>query len=438
MICNHFLTRAQSLQPSCHTTIAVRARQTWRTPTALIEHKHNYGLNRPEYLGVRQLSMQHTARIQKNNIKLRANGFQSLLKLLYSSLKAHSIFFALIAVYVAGAIWATTFVGDNVNYKLPPSSFAAPFIVYLLPILLLAIVTMRFGRLALYVKPKHPISALVKDLKEFLSSSPRLANGLPILIAMIVFIHYFTFVKASLPAIAPFSWDTTFMEWDKWLHFGMHPWQILQPILGYPIVTFAINVIYHLWFIIMWMIWCWLAFAVKNSPLRMQFFLSFMLIWMIGGSLFAISLSSAGPVYYSAIGLSPNPYADLLTYLQEANNSFPIWALDVHKALWDGYTGKLDKFIGISAMPSLHNATALLFAFVGWRTNRTAGIALTIFAGFILIGSVHLAWHYAIDAYLGFIIAGVIWLFSGWFARWYLKTPVNASYAKALAAHETK
>jgi len=294
--------------------------------------------------------MHPTTAIKQSHIKSLASGFRSFLKLLYSSLKVHSIFFALIAVYVTGAYWAMTFVGDNVNYKLPPSSIAAPFVIYLLPILLLAIVTMRFGRLALYVRPKHPIPALYNDLKEYLSSSARLANGLPILVAMLVFVHYFTLVKASLPAIAPFSWDTTFMEWDKWLHFGIHPWQILQPILGYPIVTFAINVIYHLWFIVMWVIWCWLAFSVKNSPLRVQFFLSFMLVWMIGGSVFAMSLSSAGPVYYSAIGLSPNPYADLLTYLQEANNSFPIWALDVHKMLWDGYSGKLDNFIGISAM----------------------------------------------------------------------------------------
>lgn len=170
----------------------------------------------------------------------------------------------------------------------------------------------------------------------------------------------------------------------------------------------------------------------------MQFFLSFLLIWMIGGSVFAMSFSSAGPVYYAAIGLGPDPYAGLLAYLQEANNSFPIWALDVHKALWDGYTGKLETFVGISAMPSLHNATALLFALVGWRTNRIAGIALTIFAGFILLGSVHLAWHYAIDAYLGFILTGIIWLLSGWFLRWYLQTPSSVSYAKMLAAHEVK
>lgn len=382
--------------------------------------------------------MQQTDIIRQSDTDFRSRGFRSLPKLFYASFKVHSIFFALVALYAAGAYWATTFVGENVNFKAPTSSFSTPFIAYLLPILLLAIVTMRFGRLVIYVRPKHPISALFKDLKEYLSSSARLANGLPILIAMLIFIEYFTQIKASIPAITPFSWDATLMEWDKWLHFGMHPWQILQPILGYPIVTFAINVIYHLWFIIMWVIWCWLAFAVKNTPLRMQFFLSFLLIWMIGGSLFAMSFSSAGPVYYAAIGLGPDPYAGLLAYLQEANNSFPIWALDVHKALWDGYTGKLETFVGISAMPSLHNATALLFALVGWRTNRIAGIALTIFAGFILLGSVHLAWHYAIDAYLGFILTGIIWLLSGWFLRWYLQTPSSVSYAKMLAAHEVK
>ena len=391
-----------------------------------------------EVLGVAPLSMQSITAGQPDKAKTAANGLRSFLTLLYASIKVHGIFLAFLAIYIPGTYWATSFIGENVSYKPHSSSFSAPFVIYLLPILLLAIVTMRFGRLALYVKPKHPISALAKDLKQYLSSSTRLANGLPILAIMLVFIHHFTSMKASIPAIVPFSWDATFMEWDKWLHFGMHPWQILQPILGYPIVTFAVNVLYHLWFIIMWMIWCWFAFAAKNSHLRMQFFVAFMLTWMIGGSVFAMSLSSAGPVYYSALGLSPDPYADLLTYLKQADNIFPIWALDVHQSLWDGYVGKLDKYLGISAMPSLHNATALLFAFVGWRTNRIAGIALTIFAIFIFIGSVHLAWHYAIDAYLGYIIAGVIWLISGWVARWYMRRPASRAYAKAFAAFHAK
>ena len=68
---------------------------------------------------------------------------------------------------------------------------------------------------------------------------------------------------------------------------------------------------------------------------------------------------------------------------------------------------------GISAMPSMHVALATLFALVGWRTNRWVGIATTLFAVIIQIGSVHLGWHYAIDGYAGAVGMIVIWLLVG-------------------------
>jgi hypothetical protein len=73
--------------------------------------------------------------------------------------------------------------------------------------------------------------------------------------------------------------------------------------------------------------------------------------------------------------------------------------------LWDSYTGKVYPYLGISAFPSMHNALAALLALVAWRMHRVLGIMMTIFAGLILLGSVHLAWHYAVDSYAGILIA---------------------------------
>ncbi len=66
------------------------------------------------------------------------------------------------------------------------------------------------------------------------------------------------------------------MELDSWMHFGYQPWEILQPVLGYAPVTFLMNLVYNTWFIVMWTIFIWQAFAARPSTLRLRFFISFL------------------------------------------------------------------------------------------------------------------------------------------------------------------
>ena len=61
----------------------------------------------------------------------------------------------------------------------------------------------------------------------------------------------------------------------------------------------------------------------------------------------------------------------------------------------------------------MHVIVAVLVAFLGWRHDRRVGMALWGFAGMIVIGSVHLAWHYAVDAVAGIALAWVFWRVAG-------------------------
>jgi membrane-associated phospholipid phosphatase len=90
----------------------------------------------------------------------------------------------------------------------------------------------------------------------------------------------------------------------------------------------------------------------------------------------------------------------------------------VQDTLWQSYTqGGL--VAGISAMPSMHNATALLLALVGARIDWRLGILLWIHCALIFIGSIHLAWHYAVDNYVGWAIALACWWLARPVARWW-------------------
>jgi hypothetical protein len=72
---------------------------------------------------------------------------------------------------------------------------------------------------------------------------------------------------------------------------------------------------------------------------------------------------------------------------------------------------------GISAMPSLHVAMAVLYAAVGWRVSRLAGILLSAYVLVVRVGAVHLGWHYAVDGYVSVALAVLIWNGAGWLLK---------------------
>jgi hypothetical protein len=306
--------------------------------------------------------------------------------------------------------------------NLPFYQLLLKVLVAILPMTLLSYVIFKFCRMVWRERPAHPLRYMALSTFEFFSHPRRLAFGLWMLLSFLIFATIFTDLKENIPRISPFAWDLTFAELDRTLHFGKQPWQWLQPVLGFPLVTFFVNIVYNFWFFVMWIFVVCMAFADSASELRTRFFFAFFLTWSVGGSLLAIVFSSAGPCYFARLGLSPDPYLGLMSYLHSVAEIYPVWALDVQNTLWQSYTDR-GLVAGISAMPSMHNATALLLALAGHRLNRRLGVLLWIHCAFIYIGSIHLAWHYAVDNYLGWLIALSCWWVAGPLARWWENQP---------------
>jgi membrane-associated phospholipid phosphatase len=76
----------------------------------------------------------------------------------------------------------------------------------------------------------------------------------------------------------------------------------------------------------------------------------------------------------------------------------------------------------------------VLFALAFARVSRKLGWFFAVYAIVILVGSVHLGWHYAVDGYAGIFIAGFSWWLAGIVARWVAARPVTQRYNEGLAS----
>jgi PAP2 superfamily protein len=129
--------------------------------------------------------------------------------------------------------------------------------------------------------------------------------------------------------------------------------------------------------------------------------------------------SSVGPAFYGRLLGETDPYLPLMTYLREMSQLVPLWAIDTQDALWQSYISGHGMIAGISAMPSMHVGSSVLLALVTFAAgNRRLGWCLAVFAGIIFLGSIHLAWHYAIDGYAGVAVALFGWHVAGRLVRW--------------------
>jgi hypothetical protein len=340
--------------------------------------------------------------------------------ILVESVRRHRAFIVLVIAYWAAcyaAAWAT---GGLAAVEILP--YTTVFNIFILCLVVLAVL----GTTIYVMVVERPAGSLYPAIGQALSgrvfSANRLANlFVPLAVGPLFFTTFGSF-KRLIPLMNPYGWDHSLMTWDAWLHGGHHPWTLLQPLIGTPVITSGINFFYNMWMALMFGTFIWQACTLKRPALRMQYLLSFLLFWIVIGTLLATLLSSVGPCYYGRETGLFDPYAPLMNYLRDANEVAPVWSLKVQDMLWDNYVGHGTMLgSGISAMPSMHLAISTLMALLGWRINRWAGIAYTVFAAVILVGSVHLGWHYAIDGYVSIVAAIALWHATGWaMRRWRL------------------
>lgn len=228
-----------------------------------------------------------------------------------------------------------------------------------------------------------------------------------------VTINVFGTWKLAIPRLHPFSWDARLSALDKTIHFGRQPWEWLRPALENVTATNILDFTYYTWLPLLAIVCAWQAWSPRRE-LRLRFFLTFVLVWIVLGDLMAGLLSSAGPPYWDQVVGGPNPYRGLFDHLLLMREQLPLSTLLVQEGLWKHYVrATQNPYTGISAMPSIHVAMTVLYALVGWRTWRPLGVFFACYGVAILLGSVHLGWHYAVDGYVSIIGVLALWYVTG-------------------------
>lgn len=271
----------------------------------------------------------------------------------------------------------------------------------------------KFFQLALFERPASPSRAMLLWLRTSIFRQDRLTNTVHSFIPLLLFVSGFSILKGAIGLLHPFSWDVFFRDLDSGLSGGRLPHEWLHAITNSPLAVSVVNFNYNLWYFIILGSYFAVGMAARNTVDRMRFLNAFLLLWLIAGVFIAFAFSSAGPVYYERLGLGSD-YGSLMTALYAAAEHHQIWALSTQETLWEGFIGERRGSAGISAFPSLHVATSVLVAIYATHCRSKLAIPAWIFAAGILLGSVVLAWHYAVDGYAGALLAILIWKIADW------------------------
>jgi hypothetical protein len=242
----------------------------------------------------------------------------------------------------------------------------------------------------------------------------RFASALLPLLCCVPLIAAYNFFKQQYLPSAGFWFGPHIARAERAI-LGIDAWRITHALLPTLWATQIIDLLYHVWFLPMIVGVALCSFARPGTLLSWRYFTSYALLWIVQGSALAYLFPAAGPALRARL-FPHSSFAALNTTLQSqdsflrAHGAPGLYAVEYQHALVSLF-GSPTVAIGggISAMRSLHNAMAVLFACAAWSIGRRVGIAATLYALVIWFGSIHLGWHYALDGVVACLLTLVTW-----------------------------
>ena len=259
------------------------------------------------------------------------------------------------------------------------------------------------------IREKKPTKALLNYFYSKLCDGIFLTHFVITSIVFGLTLFIFSSIKSSIPIIISFWADPYFVDLDRVLFLGILPHEFFGFLYENDSAIIVLNFSYHLWaiFVVLFMFFISLT---SNNKIRFQVLHTSVLAWFIAGNWMAVLLASVGPVYYEYFFDGNMLYSPMMEHLEVINEKTgKVWALSAQRMLLSAYNNPESPISGISAMPSMHVVFAFIIAFAAMKVSRLAAIAGYLFAFLILVGSVVLGWHYAVDGIAGVLAAIVFW-----------------------------
>lgn len=338
--------------------------------------------------------------------------------LVLPTLREHGLLIALVGIYAAIALGLSEIYAPKLDTQVGLTLFwkflgQVPGMIYL-------VLMWRFLHMRYVVRPADQMAWFKADIRQAISDPQRIVTAGVGLTLAIAIMASFAQLKKIIPILNPFSWDPSLADLDRFLHFGMDPGVALHAVFGHPWVVTLFTGAYNYWMFLLYFSLIFTCFSLAKPRERIRYFIAFMFCWGFGGNLVATLFSSVGPVYYERFGFGDD-FVPLMQLLAEHARTQPISVLESQDALWWYYSGPVG-LNGISAFPSMHVASTVLMTLYAYQYSRLLGRIMTGFSVVIMIGSVLLAWHYAVDGYAGAAIAIASWWAAGAlmrrFPRW--------------------
>jgi hypothetical protein len=225
--------------------------------------------------------------------------------------------------------------------------------------------------------------------------------GVRYVITLTIVMTVYSSVKQAIPFINPTLTDQTLIAIERAVHLGWNPAWALQEVQWPTWWLLFLDNAYYAWFTVMPLVGGYFL-VHRNRRKKYHFLSAFMAIWLVGVA-WGLLFPSHGPCYVDSGNFPP---AGMIM-----SRGTQVW-------LWDNYTalseitmyglGNLVYGCGLMALPSLHVTVVCLFAVFLWNEGPWLRWGSIAFALVIFIGSVQSGWHYAIDGYLGLLIAWLV------------------------------